>query len=372
MPVRQLSRLAERGGKRVEDDPPGTPIPFVASMPGEKRDGRNLDPKKWDINARYASNPVVSLAHNLRGVSYGKGVASVADGALLVDITFDQEDPEARLLESKYRRGFMNAVSVAWDDVDKQGRIMTGPVRSEADVASYQLYDVSLGLVGVDERALAMRQVRALLDEGGEVRASVLRTIQEALGEPEAVEPDGEDDVTIDVEVEAEVIEESPIESAPTMTLVETAQMSTRGLPEDMAAAMVAVFSREPSEEDNERLKAYRILKPHYERRGWTMPEWLTSTEVAALDDDNWRALFLNGELERIGKVISTRNMQELRAVAESMGECLQRLQSVIDAAGGTEDGSSSDNSGGRALDLAEVYAGLVARVTPTKEISNA
>ena len=96
---------------------PGEPIRFVISTEGIKRDGKDLRAVDW-VFENYRKNPVVLWAHDYfgRNLPIGRGAPGQDGETTFADIIFDQEDEFAKNIESKYRRGFLNAVSVGWED----------------------------------------------------------------------------------------------------------------------------------------------------------------------------------------------------------------------------------------------------------------
>lgn len=140
---------------RQESDGDGA-LTFVASTSGVKRDGKDLDQGRWRLE-NYQRNPVFLWMHDYWGdrLPIGKTTVAVEDGALMARVEFDQEDEFAREVEGKYRRGFLNAVSVGWDDVEEEGELF------------YDLFDISAVLVGSDPDALLVRQREALLHVRG-------------------------------------------------------------------------------------------------------------------------------------------------------------------------------------------------------------
>jgi hypothetical protein len=142
----------------IENEPAGSPIPFVASTPGVKRDGLDLRAQGWRLD-NYVRNPVFLWAHGRSDPSLGRVTAEAGD-SLRTQVFFDQEDDFARKIESKYRRGFLNAVSVGWDFVDSNGaradvsRMTLAAVR---DKAFYDLTELSGVPVPADPDALVQR-----------------------------------------------------------------------------------------------------------------------------------------------------------------------------------------------------------------------
>ena len=149
-------------GYREKQEPgqEGEPIRFIASTEGIGRDGYVIEASGWDLE-NYRKNPVVLWGHDYMGqrLPIGKAEVEVKGKQLVADVMFDQQDQFARDIESKYRRGFLNAVSVGWDTLEvrppKDGK---PPVIIRAE-----LLDVSGVPVGGDPDALAAREARALI-----------------------------------------------------------------------------------------------------------------------------------------------------------------------------------------------------------------
>jgi hypothetical protein len=252
---------------------------FVASTGGIKRDGLEIDQSRWDLG-NYRANPVVLWAHDYAALPIGRADVEVRDGALHADVTWDTSDELATRVAGKYERGFLNAVSVGWRDVDngKEG-------------VSHELLDVSAVPVPGDPDALAERTRDAL--------RSLLRDFD---GQPtDEAEPDW-----------------------PTI-----------------ATEMVRVMVAPGDDADAE--GRYRALLPAYRKLGKTAPEWVD--ERAALHDDTWSDLFLEGELmvadatgleARAGAVLNARNKADLR-------EAMVRIKRVLESAGSIEDDAESE-----------------------------
>lgn len=105
----------------------------------------------------------------------------------------------------------------------------------------------------------------------------------------------------------------------------------------DVAAGMVEALTRAPEDTDAARHRSYKRLLPAYRFLGRTPPEWIDGDELRALDDANWRALFLSGELDaievdqRAGAELSGRNIQELSAAAEAIQTGLDRIVTLLE-----------------------------------------
>jgi hypothetical protein len=146
---------AERG---IDNEPAGSPIPFVASTPGVKRDGLDLRAAGWRLD-NFARNPVFLWAHGRSEPSLGRVDTEPGD-QLRTRVFFDQEDEFARKIESKYRRGFLNAVSVGWDFVDSNGSradVSRMTLTAIRDQAFYDLTELSGVPVPADPDALVQR-----------------------------------------------------------------------------------------------------------------------------------------------------------------------------------------------------------------------
>jgi hypothetical protein len=95
------------------------PLRFILSSPGVKRDGLELDMTRWNLTG-FNRNPVAKWNHGfdpLRGdlpIGRWRNVRFTSDRAMVGDLEFDQEDEFARAVESKYQRGFLNAVSIGF------------------------------------------------------------------------------------------------------------------------------------------------------------------------------------------------------------------------------------------------------------------
>ena len=161
----------------VEASEEGGPIRFVASTGGTKRDGLDLDQDRWMLG-NYRANPVVLWVHDYFGerLPIGRAEVAIGEGRLIADVTFDQADAFAREVEGKYRRGFLNAVSVGWDEVAANEAGEWVPARSlgravSEDEIRYDLLDVSAVPVPGDPGALmereraGLRGLRVMLDE---------------------------------------------------------------------------------------------------------------------------------------------------------------------------------------------------------------
>lgn len=125
----------------------GSPIRFVASTEGIKRDGQNLKMDAWRVD-NYRKNPVFLWAHDYMGqhLPIGRAEVGFEGRRLITEVRFDQDDEFARQVERKYRAGYLHAVSVGWGESEDGGQ---------------ELLDISAVPVPGDPDALVERQMRA-------------------------------------------------------------------------------------------------------------------------------------------------------------------------------------------------------------------
>jgi hypothetical protein len=168
------------------------PLRFVASSTGVNRYGFSLRNEGWRLD-NYLTNPVFLWMHDPTMPPIGTAPARRESGELACYVTFDREDQFAASVESKYRRGFLSAVSVGWDFITADGlpvddwwRMSNERARDEV---FYDLTEISAVPVPGDPRALQQqrsslsllgRHMVELLDEqeygqasADEIRAAV-------------------------------------------------------------------------------------------------------------------------------------------------------------------------------------------------------
>lgn len=251
---------------------------FVASTAGVKRDGLEIDQKRWRLDD-YNSNPVVLWAHDYSGMPIGRAEVVPDGDALRARVEFDMADDFAAGVYGKYQRGMLNAVSVGWRDV------------KDTDGVWHELLDISAVPVPGDPDALAERTRSALRDLLGDF------------------EDDTDDNDSAD--------------DWPTWR--------------EAATGMVECFASWGEMPEPERQRRYRALLPVYRHYNRTAPEWVGDDELAMLDVECFRLMFLEGELEtmdaeaRAGAVLNARNKADL-------AEAMRLIQRVLDSAKGNEE----------------------------------
>jgi hypothetical protein len=308
---------------------PGTPIRFIASTEGVKRDGKELLAQDWRLD-NFRRNPVVLWVHDYMGnkLPIGRADVAIESQQLISDVEFDQADEFARSIESKYRRGFLNAVSVGWSDVAEGKRIM------------HDLMDVSAVPVPADPDALKAEQARALramlrdLETGHDRMAIPPHSTEKA---PEAMAWDGPAAVAQCEETEqalrrmhAWVNEDADPATKRAYKLphhLAAGQVVWRGV----AAAMTRLLQAGTEIPDADREGVYRHLARHYQQFDKTPPEFRAIEELAAFGPEEWRGMFLEGEAEnvpdpvstRTGAVLSKRNSDKLRQAGQLIADVL-------------------------------------------------
>lgn len=152
--MRYARAFIQRTKKRndEESDDAAGPLRFVAATEGLKGDGWDLQMSGIDLS-RFENNGVVLWAHDYwTQPPIGRADAFVESNQLMADIEFDLDDPLGASVDRKYRRGFLNAVSIGFDfnwetAIDDHGV-----------VNDWELLEISAVPVPMDPDALLERQ----------------------------------------------------------------------------------------------------------------------------------------------------------------------------------------------------------------------
>lgn len=287
---------------------PGSPIRFIASQPDKARDGMSIAVDAWNISD-FKNNPVIMAMHDYGSWPVGKAtVIEKNDRALISEIVFDQEDPNAVMIESKIRRGFLNAVSVGFNITEIRDNTVT----------KAELLEISIVPIPADPKALAER------------KTNYLRSLSEEL---DAMADDAE----------------SP-------SLDSTDEASARPSWDDTSAAMVDLFQPYGLRSDDERRTEYDRLARDYARHRKTPPEFATATELEAFDDDALRGRFLEGEADhhadlfvrmskRAGAVLSRKNR-------DALSQAITLINGVLDSAKKEEPDAPDNEDERKAADI--------------------
>lgn len=144
---------------------------FTASSEVLNRHGFSLRHDGWRL-ANFAANPVVLWMHNAFQPPIGRASASKQNKRVMAEVTFDRDDELARTVESKFRRGFLNAVSVGLDFVDEDGAALNWWSMSSEQLATeafYDLAEISAVTVPADPTAVVENKRLALAALGREL-----------------------------------------------------------------------------------------------------------------------------------------------------------------------------------------------------------
>lgn len=350
-----LRAFAERG---AEAGKAGEPIVFIASTEGIKRDGKDLDASKWNLE-NYRKNPVFLWAHDYMGRNLPIGRSDVEQSGheLKAAVTFDQADEFARQVEDKYRRGYLNAVSVGWLDIARCSKCKglldmwstygldfyrkkcphcEAELTAKTVEIEYDLLDISGVPVPGDADALMEREyaaLRSVMEEAGlpirptgarpypnehacRVRepddfeeGSFRRVKREHEGKEYSVimgRLKGESTMTEQAyrypkDVWTEKQARAHCKSHDGISFEPASNESGEGDWHEIITEMVGIFTPGPDDTDEIRLQKYRALLPKYRRAGKEAPEFRSLEELEALGEEEICGLFLEGEWELAG-----------------------------------------------------------------------
>lgn len=357
-------------GSEIANAPAGTPIPFVLSTPGVKRDGINLAGIPFSLE-RYQTNPVVLANHDYDNFPIGRGnISSVqtrSGEALIAEVEFDLNDPLGALADSKVRNGFLHAVSIGWSDVDAQG-VPTSV--SGRKVAAHEILEFSLVSVPADPDALVSIGGRSYKPVYLDVSVDDYDYATDERGFLEAALPVADDDQIEMIEdslrrlgvCSGEVCRNMATQISDNarggddtgcgaQELDATDQIDGPGADDPdtgearvaaVKAAMLAALWVDPGQnvDDNSRKRARDACIPHYRRLGLVPPVMLPASVCASLPYERQAALFVNGEADmsnakvevtvRKGAKISGERLTTLADARASIEEGLSRLNKVI------------------------------------------
>lgn len=370
---------------------PGDPIRFIASTSGIKRDKFDLNQDLWHLD-NYRRNNVFLWVHDYMGqnLPLGNVEAKVEDGDLVADVLFDQEDDFARKVESKYRRGFLHAVSVGWEEVVIEGQrrfdlldISAVPVPGDPDALMERqkvaLRGLGQSLLDMDELAetpslepetivtpikteVVLPEVEIGIDHEQLVRdivSAILPPLQEQINIPavadtsqrEAIPPHTTDlapeDMTWDgpAEVAKAEAEEDALRRMFTWVdsdadpdtkrayklphhLAETGEAVWRGV----AAAMSRLMQVDTQIPERDRRGVFDHLANHYEQFGKTPPEFRTVEQLRGLDTTQ---LFVEAEPSIFPELFAVTGIRAgailSKRIREELEKALQGLRDGVD-----------------------------------------
>lgn len=286
------------------DSKPGDPMRFIASTGNVARDGWIIDQNSWILD-NYRANPILLWGHDYNSLPIGRCEVLPAGDRLECIAYFDQNDPLACRVEDKYRRGFLNAVSVGWASYEQVPPSAPG---KPMVLRQNELLDISCVSVPGDPGALVERQARALAAMSQEFSSKLDSLLN--------------------------------VDSADEGARSESAHDEVRW--GDIAILMMRLFMPDLPMSERDRRQAYNRMSAQYRRAGKTAPEWMPVETLATLDLATVRGLFLEGEpdlfpalfsAERAGAMLSARNRSDLERAMDCKREAIQLVQGVLDRA---------------------------------------
>ena len=277
---------------------PGSPMKFVATTSGVKRDGLDLRIEGVDVS-NFERNPVFLWAHNYSMPPLGK-VTKIRrlKNRIEMWVVFDQKDEFAVEIERKYRDGFLTAVSIGWI-------ILEFERAAEEDEARYvvlrsDLLDLSaVPVPGDPDALLPKREIVAMrsLAKQRKLEASttlVSNTLLDEIADQLGVERSG----ASFIEKAQDAADDFDDSFDRVMATVRTPTCNHRDADGDVdwnrvATDMVRLLADGTSRTDAERTDGYRHLERHYRKLGRTAPELLEGDRLDAVDT---RSLLLESE----------------------------------------------------------------------------
>lgn len=321
----------------------GEPIRFLASTSNAVRDGMIVEAAGWVLD-NFRKNPVFLWAHGYWEPPVGKVThIEVMDDTLVADVVFDQNDEFARKIESKYRDGILNAVSVGFDIKEFAPASHDNPIPRATKT---ELLELSAVPVPADPDALAARQQRSFRALGAEL-------LKIADGDASGESADGEpsyETMTVtkinpDWHENRAAVTSMTVATGQTLTTAPNAATpAVRASWDETASAMLDLYRPYTLRPDDARRAEYDKLVRDYARHKKTPPEFATNAELEAFDAETLRGRFLEGEADlypdrfaamvsRAGAVLSRQNRDDLEQAIALMRGVLERAQKEADAA---------------------------------------
>lgn len=144
-----IGQVEKKVGENGEDI-----FSIIASTSAVDRQGDVVDQKGWDL-VNFMKNPVLVWAHDYSQLPIGKVVsAQVVKGKLIADFIFASAEmnPFAQQVKSLYMEGFLNASSVGFIPLERQGNTIT----------KAELLELSLVPVPANQEALRLAMSKGL------------------------------------------------------------------------------------------------------------------------------------------------------------------------------------------------------------------
>lgn len=302
---------------------------FRASTAVEDRQGEIVTADGWEL-ANFRANPVFMLAHDYRSLPIGKivDIRTEADG-LIAGVVFDSEDPTARMVQSKYERGFLNAVSVGFRSLE----LLVPTDRGEPwRHTKKELLEVSAVAIPANPEALMLRMLTA--GTGGDATADVLEHLITALSVAHTR--------TSNTDADADPLPHHDADGAAVWRAVAAAMAALMGAQGDVNVPLT----------EADRRGRYRHLAAHYRDLGKEPPEYRSADQLALLGQDDLTALFWAGEPELLGFASAKARRHNRRA-----GQALELLAQAQRFLAGPEDEDDEESDDGRTEERREAEA---------------
>ena len=250
---------------KTREGEPGSAMSFIAATEGVKGDGMSLVMSGGDLT-RYQKNPTVTWSHDMWGTRLPIGRAEVkVEGALLLaDIVFDQDDEFAASVESKYRKGILNALSISWNTQE----------RDNEEIVKWELIEIAAVVIPMDPDAILVSGRAALRN----MRDSLVTYFEE------------DDKRKIEREkIKAEVDSAFP----------------------GLAVQMVRLFQSVGSIDEVDYKSRYDVLAKNYKDLEKDPPECVELKRLQAFGPAEIRGLFLEGEIEILSETMAGFDVDE-------------------------------------------------------------
>lgn len=336
---------------KEQDSAPGTPIRFTASTEGIKRDGLDLSMSQWDLR-NFEANPVFLWAHDYTGRNLPLGrvelIKDEEERVLKADVTFDQNDPFAKQVEHKYRNGFLHAVSVGWDTLVPEGKMLR---ELKTEDIRLDLLDLSGVPVPGDPDALMERFIRSLQEDNVKLPNGLTLPVSiKGRALPPKSTKLAHEDTPWDEEALLQSADRGEYEAA--AAWADRSRTSNKlaflflhhdrdgeAVWRGVATAMVDLYLSTVEVPSDDRKGVYDHLVRHYQQFNREAPEWLDDTTLEALGVDEIEGLFLEGESRiapdrfqvRKGAVLSRKNRSDLDKAIEILTAIRDRSESDLE-----------------------------------------
>lgn len=286
-----LKAIVQKSDKKSEDG--GEIFSIIASTAAIDRQGDSVDQAGWELG-NFKQNPVLLWAHDYQELPIGKVVsAEVVDGKLVAEFVFAPEEanPKAQQVKNLYEGGYLNASSVGFIPLERQGHIIT---RAE-------LLELSLVPVPANQEA-----IRLAISKGFDISA-IEKDLQKG-------------------------------EVADVMDVREAYEMKWENwekIGDVMSALWSVYFNEETPVEDFQKLLDEAIVILQKVARGEETTEEEKGIVAKAMGPD---AALKFATAMKAGKVLSKKNLELIDGACASMKEAIKGLEELTASVKETEE----------------------------------